>query len=78
MELLKNYKDYLTVNDLYEIMPIGKTKIYSLIRNGDLKAKLLGNKYIVSKATLIEFMEQNEKENEKWVTKKTIPRDITL
>ncbi|MGN0148849.1 MAG: helix-turn-helix domain-containing protein [Clostridia bacterium] len=63
MELLKNYNDYLTVNDIYNILPVGRTKIYTLIRNGRIKAKLVGNKYVISKVSLIKFMENTEKEN---------------
>ena len=58
MELLKNYKDYLTVNDLYAILPIGKNKIYELIKSGQLKGKLIGRKYVVSKVNLFEFIDK--------------------
>ena len=63
MELLKNYNDYLTVNDIYNILPVGRTKIYALIRNCRIKANLVGNKYVISKVSLIKFMENTEKEN---------------
>ena len=35
--MLDNYKDVLSVNDLYEILPLGKNKIYSLVNNGTIK-----------------------------------------
>jgi len=57
MELLKNCNDFLTVNEVYGILPIGKTKIYSLIRDGSIKSKKVGNKYVIPKTSIIRFFE---------------------
>ena len=62
MEMLKDYSDYLTVNDLYKILPVGKTQIYKLVREGKIKSRKIGNKYIVSKKSLIDFMDKPEEE----------------
>lgn len=64
MEILKNYNDFLTVNDIYKILPIGKTQIYTLIRNGSLRSKKVGNKYIIPKTAIVDFFNEGRKENE--------------
>ena len=55
--MLDNYKDVLTVNDLYEILPLGKNKIYDLVNNGLIKSIRVDGRIIVPKKNLISFLE---------------------
>lgn len=55
--MLEDYRDVLTVNDLYNILPIGKNKIYELINTGTLKSVKIGTKNIIPKKYLLEFLD---------------------
>ncbi len=54
--MLENYKDIITPNDLYDILPLGKNKIYKLLRNNAIKNKRIGNKIMIPKQSVIEFL----------------------
>lgn len=54
--MLDGYKDVLTVNDLYEILPIGRNKIYELLNNNTIKNIHIGKKIIIPKKSLIEYL----------------------
>ena len=55
--MLENYRDILTVKDLYDILPIGRAAIYKLIREGQIRSIRIGQKILVPKKALIEFIE---------------------
>ena len=55
MELLKNWNGFMTINDLYAVLPLGKNQRYKLIKSGEIKSKFIGNKYIVPKTALIDY-----------------------
>lgn len=55
--MLENYPDILTAKQLYEILPVGKNKIYSLLTNGKIKSIHEGNKYLIPKQCVIEYLE---------------------
>ena len=55
--MLDNYKDVLSVNDLYEILPLGRNKIYSLVNNGTIKSIRVDGRIIIPKKNLIHFLE---------------------
>lgn len=54
--MLENYKDIMTPNDLYDILPLGKNKIYEFLRNNAIKNKRIGNKIMIPKQSVIEFL----------------------
>ena len=54
--MLDNYKDVMTVNDLYETLPIGKNAVYSLVKSGRIKTKKIGKKILILKESLIEYL----------------------
>ncbi len=53
---LAGYPDVLTVLHLREILGIGRNTAYELLREGKIKHVKVGRKYIVSKASLIKFI----------------------
>ncbi len=55
--MLENYKDVLSVQDLYNILPIGKNSIYKLLNSNAIKNIRVGNKIIILKQNLIDFLQ---------------------
>ena len=56
---LDNLKDVLTVEDLYEILPLGKNKIYELLRSNKLQSIKVCRKYLVLKQYLFNFLTES-------------------
>ena len=54
--MLKKCKDVLTVNDLFEILPLGRSKIYELLKNNQIKHLRIGKKIIIPKQSIIDFL----------------------
>ncbi|MGN0106706.1 MAG: helix-turn-helix domain-containing protein [Hominilimicola sp.] len=55
--MLENCKDVLTVRETKEILRVGFNKIYELLRNGDIKSLRVGNKIIIPKSAVIEYLQ---------------------
>lgn len=55
--MLENYNDVLTVQDLYEILPIGKNAVYKLLNDNKIKHIRVERKIIVPKQYLLEFLQ---------------------
>lgn len=56
--MLNNYNDVLTVQDLREILHVGKNLIYTLLSTGEIPSRRIGRKYIIPKNGLIDFLEE--------------------
>lgn len=54
--MLDEYGDLLTVDDICEILMIGKTNAYALLRCGTLPAVRVGHAWRVAKPALVEFL----------------------
>ncbi len=59
-QMLENYKDVLSVQDLYAILPIGKNSIYRLLNSNTIKNIRVGNKIIIPKQNLIDFLQTTD------------------
>ena len=57
--MLNEYSEILTVEDVMEILNIGKNAAYDLFRNGDIKCFRLKNRWKVPKQAIIDYI--NEK-----------------
>lgn len=55
-EILKDYSDVLTINDVQKILKIGRNSAYALIKRGDIKVKYVGKKIIVPKISVVKFL----------------------
>lgn len=55
--MLENYKDVLTPRELKEVLRIGFNKVYDLLKNGDIKSLRVGNKIIIPKVAVIEYLQ---------------------
>ena len=54
---LEEYGDILTVDDVHDILGIGYSKTYELLRTGAIKKINIGKKIRVPKTCLIEFID---------------------
>ena len=55
--MLENYPDVLTVEELIEILRVGKNTTYRLLNEGKIKNLKVSNKFIIPKKCVIEFLE---------------------
>ncbi len=54
--MLKDYGDVLTVKDVMKILLLGEKTVRRMIREGKIKSLFYGQKYIIPKVYLIEFL----------------------
>ena len=59
-ELFTNYPDILSVQQLMELLQIGKVLAYRLIEEKKVKAIKIGREYKVLKNSIIEFINNGE------------------
>ena len=55
-EIFKNYPDVLTIEDLQEMLHIGRNTAYGILKDGTIKTIKLGKRYIIPKISVIEFL----------------------
>lgn len=55
MTILDSYADVLTVNDIMNILHIGRSKAYELLRSKVIPCIRIGKKYIIPKNLMVEF-----------------------
>lgn len=60
MELFKDYPDVVSVEQLSEMLHIGQVLAYRLVRNGYIKSRKVGRKYIITKQKVIDFINNKE------------------
>ena len=56
--MFENYPDIITINNLAEMLHIGKSSAYVLLRNKLIRHVKVGKKYIISKAAVIAFLNE--------------------
>lgn len=54
--MFEQYDDILTIEDVAEILKIGMTKTYQLVRSGDLKGYKEGKDWRIPKQALNEYV----------------------
>lgn len=57
--MFEDYNDILRVQDIQSALHIGRTRAYELVKEGKLSRLRVGNKILVPKKSLIEYVEQN-------------------
>ena len=50
------YPDVVTIQQVMEMLNIGKNKAYELIQNGTIQTVRIGKKYIIPKVAVIQFL----------------------
>ena len=53
--------DVITVDELCEMLRIGRNKAYELLRSGEVRAFRCGRTWIISKEAVIEFVKKSGK-----------------
>jgi len=56
MQRLNDYGDVLTVKDVQKILGIGRNAVYTMLKNGTLKSKRIGIKYIIPKRSVRTYL----------------------
>lgn len=58
IDMLDNYQDVLKVNELMEILRIGRNTAYEYLQSGEIPCKKIRNKYIIPKAGVENYLKQ--------------------
>lgn len=61
VSVLRKYPDLLAIEDVTQILHIGRHVVYRLIKENRLKAFKIGNRYRVTKRSLISYIESSER-----------------
>ena len=60
--MLENYpNDVLSVSELCAILRVGRNSAYNLLQTGAIHSRKLKRKYIIPKISVIQYMEEAEK-----------------
>ena len=54
--LFSEYPDVITVEQLMEILHIGKNAAYSLLKSGEIRTIRIGRRYIIPKQSIITYI----------------------
>ena len=54
--MFNEYSDVITVDELCEMLRIGRNKAYELLRTGKIKAFRCGRTWVISKEAVAEFV----------------------
>jgi excisionase family DNA binding protein len=58
-----NEQEFISLNELQEILAIGRTKAYDLVTSGDLPAVRIGRSIRISKQDLTDWLERQRYQN---------------
>lgn len=61
MNLLENCPDVLTVMEAARVLKVGRTTMYRLVQNGEVKHLKIGRKVLIPRIYLQNFIENNTK-----------------
>ena len=56
MTMLNKYNDILTVEELCEVLRIGKNTAYKLLKSGEIKSVKIGNIYKIPKRYIKDYI----------------------
>ena len=54
--MFESYEDILTIQDVADILKVGTTQVYKIVRTGQLKAFKEGKDWKITKQALIEYV----------------------
>ena len=54
--MFKTYPDVVTIQQLQQMLQIGKNTAYKLLKNNEIPYKKIGNNYKISKYDVIKFI----------------------
>ena len=56
--MLEKYPDILTVDDLIQILRLGKNSVYRLLISNEIQHRKVGRKYLIPKRCVLAYIEQ--------------------
>ena len=56
--IFSEYDDIVSVDDVMKMLHIGRSNVYKLLREKEIKSIRIGVKYIIPKKSMIEFLEK--------------------
>jgi len=56
MMMFSEYKDVVSIDDISEMLNIGKSSVYNLLQGNQIRHVKVGKKYIVPKQSVIDFV----------------------
>lgn len=59
ISMFSKYEDIVSVEDVMGMLHIGKSAVYSLLKSKTIRCVRVGRKYIISKKSVIKFIEEN-------------------
>ncbi len=54
--MLEGYKDVVTVDDLCEILHIGRNKAYMMLQSNQIRSKKIGQRYIIPRISVENYL----------------------
>ena len=54
--LFESYPDVVNVDEIQQMLRIGKNAVYALLKDGAIKSIKVGKRYVVPKKSVIEFL----------------------
>lgn len=56
MKKIEDFGDVLTTDELLEIIPVGKTTLYKLLKSNVIKHLKVGKKFIIPKQFVVDYL----------------------
>lgn len=56
--MFESYENILTIQDVADILKVGTTQVYKIVRSGELKAFKEGKDWKIAKPALVEYVAQ--------------------
>ena len=54
--MFDSYPDVVSVEEIQQMLRIGKNAVYQLLKNGAIKSIKIGKRYVVPKKYIIDFL----------------------
>nr|WP_176789754.1 helix-turn-helix domain-containing protein [Ruminococcus bromii] len=55
-EMFYKYDDIVSVEDVMEMLHLGRVTVYNLLKSGRIHTLRVGKKYVISKKSVIDFL----------------------
>ena len=59
-EMFAEYDDIVSIEDVMKMLHIGRSNVYKLFREKEIKHIRIGVKYIIPKKSIVEYIEKNQ------------------
>lgn len=56
IEYFSEYPDLIKIEDIMNMLEIGRNSAYKLLQNGSIKTIRVGKKYIIPKRSVVDFL----------------------